>query len=439
MSETADLEGGLAALEELGVLRGGAGESGNGRARALELDGQSLGACPVLHPRDSEALGQSLSILSGHRMTALVRGGGSQLGIGNSPKPIDVVLDTRSLSGVGEFEQDDGVVQVRGGTALSLLRPQVEAEGWVLPLDPPGGAATVGGTLAAGAFGPRVLRYGRPRDCVLGLDVVLASGEHTSCGGRVVKNVTGYDMAKLYTGSFGTLGVIESAWLRLAPTPELERTLAVASVDFEAMFALALEASRRSTARAAALLSPKAARRARAGADEADDRWLLAQEFAGDEVATRSDAEWLRDRAKTRGLAVVEFGSGGFDRVRAMQQSTFEVEGVRVRVAVPPTALPTVVGAIADACEGLALYPGVGLLYAFSAGGIGAGTSALDACTRAAVQAGGSVVFEALPPAAKADRDVFGEFGPELALMRKLKQRFDPAAVLNPGRFAGRI
>ena len=125
MSEAVDLEGGLAALDGLGVSSGRVGESDSDTGPGLELDGHSLEGCPLVRPGDSQALARSLAILSEHHLAALVRGGGSQLGIGNPPKKIDVVLDTRSLSGVNDFEQEDGVVSVRAGTSLSLLREQV--------------------------------------------------------------------------------------------------------------------------------------------------------------------------------------------------------------------------------------------------------------------------------------------------------------------------
>ncbi len=482
MTNQAQQQAGLAALEAAGVLSAGTGappgppgtssglpgtatqdhvSRGEGLDEAagslFEVDGHSLEGCPVVCPGDSDALGRSLAILSDHRMTALVRGGGSSLGIGNPPGPIDVVLETRGLSGVTNFEIDDGVVQVRAGTPLSVLRQQVEAEGWALRLDPPGAGATVGGTLAAGAVGPRVLGLGKPHDCVLGLEVVLGSGELTSCGGRVVKNVTGYDMAKLYTGSFGTLGVIASAWLRLSPISESKQILTVSSDNFENMFALSLEASRRASARAAALLSPLAAQRASVSGADAVNQWVLVFEVAGDEAATRCDADWLKDRARASGAELVEFVELGepvefaepaesgnlledaVDRVRALQAGTLATGGIRARLAALPTALCSIVDALANSCSELVLHPGVGLVYAFSAGGRQAGVAAIDACTHAAAQAGASLLLEALPAPAKIGRDVFGEFGPELELMRGLKQRFDPAGVLNPRRFVGGI
>jgi glycolate oxidase FAD binding subunit len=180
----------------------------------VPLDGVDIAA--TLSPRDGESLARAVAAVARAGLAAVPRGDGGHLGLGNPPSRADLFLSTLALSGVLAFEPAEGVCRAGAGTRLSELRRSVEAEGWELPLDGPG-SATLGGALAAASVGPRSQGYGPARDAVLGLDVVLGSGERTRCGGRVVKNVTGYDLAKLYTGSFGSLGVIESAWLRLRP------------------------------------------------------------------------------------------------------------------------------------------------------------------------------------------------------------------------------
>ena len=131
-------------------------------------------------------------------MAVLPCGGRTRLELGNPPSRADLLLDTSALSGVGEFDASEGVCQVQAGTSLGVLREALAGTGWEVPLDVPD-ASSVGGALASNAIGPRCAGFGLPRDVVLGLSVGHASGEQTRCGGRVVKNVTGYDMAKLYT------------------------------------------------------------------------------------------------------------------------------------------------------------------------------------------------------------------------------------------------
>ena len=235
-------------------------------AAAIEAGGdaglEGVAPCATLHPGDAPALARAVGALAASGLAALVRGGGTHMQLGNPPRRADVVLSTRRLAGVLAFDPGEGVCRVAAGTPLEALRAEVNAGGWELPLDPPGQGSTVGGALAAAAIGPRALGFGLPRDLVLGLDVVLADGTPTRCGGRVVKNVTGYDLAKLYTGSLGTLGVIAAAWLRLRPRPERVLVMEAPLAGVDAALGQGLAAARLASARAAALeLAPGGAAR----------------------------------------------------------------------------------------------------------------------------------------------------------------------------------
>jgi len=187
------------------------------------LEGQRIeAATPSLRarPADGEQLAELLTILGETGTPALLRGGGSQLGLGHPVPSARVLLEATGLRAEPVVDPEDGVAYLPAGATLFELRERVLKDGegrWEVPLDPCDAASTLGGALATAAPGPR---SGSPRDAVLGLDVTLATGERTRCGGRVVKNVTGYDLAKLYLGSLGGFAVIEAAWLRLRPVPE---------------------------------------------------------------------------------------------------------------------------------------------------------------------------------------------------------------------------
>jgi glycolate oxidase FAD binding subunit len=144
----------------------------------------------------------------------------------------DIVLLSRKLDRLLEHEKDDLTVTVETGIRLSALNRHLAPHGQMLALDPPGDP-TVGEILAGDLFGPRVFRYGRPRDLVLGTTLVLADGTIASAGGKVVKNVAGYDLARLVCGSAGRLGFIARASLRLHPLPATIRTLVVEVEDVE--------------------------------------------------------------------------------------------------------------------------------------------------------------------------------------------------------------
>ena len=388
------------------------------------LEGASLEA--DLRPRDADELARTLSALSESRLPVLVRGGGSRLPLGNPCPAARALLSTERLVGIDEFDADDGVIHARAGTPLSVLDEVVSEAGWELPFDPPGASTTIGGVIAAAATGPRRQKFGAPRDSVLGLEVVSASGQPTRCGGRVVKNVTGYDMAKLYTGSFGSLGVISGAWLRARPRPRARRSaLAVLSgPEVEASLRLALAASRRGSARVAALVYGEPA--GGLGASSAGGgNGRLVVEFAGEDPEVERDMTWLSEQA---GVRLQLEGDPLVARLRDLQGSG----EVRVRLSTLPSRLPGLLAALLATGAGCVTYPGLGLIYVFS-------DTDVEPVLQAARAVDAEWLFELLPLERRREVDVFGEPGDGFPIARALKARFDPLGILNRGRFQGRL
>jgi glycolate oxidase FAD binding subunit len=392
------------------------------RHAPLSVDGVEVGA--TLRPRDGEALARAIRELAERGLAAVPIGGGRHLDLGNRPRRVDALLCTSRLDPI-EFEPAEGVCFGGAGVRLGALRARVSKEGWELPLDAPDDAS-VGGAIAAAAVGPRTQGFGAPRDVVLGLEVVLGSGERTRCGGRVVKNVTGYDLPKLYTGSLGALGVIEGAWLRLRPRPACARVLELPARPRADAIACAVFASRLSSARACALRG------------EAGGALAGCVELAGAEASVLRDASWLaRDHGAKEG------GAGAVDALRAEQHAAGAPHGMRFRIPVLPSAIEPMLAALPPEAQVL-VYPGLRLCYARFAlaspddtAGAGRAFAAAAAAARASV---GSFRCECAPPAAKRGRDVFGPADArEIALARTLKARFDPRGVLSPGRFAGDV
>lgn len=400
------------------------------REAARELAGARIAW--EVEPQDPDALASALRLLGESGGRAFVRGRGTHDDLGNFSAEVDAVLSTRALAGVEELDVQDGVVRVRAGTTLAQLADAVEPHGWQAPLGAPA-TASVGGTLASAAIGPRRLGQGPPRDCVLGLDVVLATGERTRCGGRVVKNVTGFDLAKLYTGSFGCLGVIEAAWLRLRPAPEVVSVYVASLTESHDPTGIATAAARRPTARCAALLDPPVAQRV--GLD-AEDEAVLVVEFAGSEPGVRDDSRWLVERC-----GASEVAGDPIEALARAQVATPAAGGVRARVAALPSCSGRAAQALRQAGAQLTVHAGVGLLYA-EWWAPDAARMAFPAVEHAAQLARGEARFEAVPLEHKRGRDVFGVGVDTRAAqerMRVLKQQFDPHGVLNPGRFLGRL
>src|SRR5690348_156943 len=206
----------------------------------------------VVAPDSKEQVAQIITLVNQHGLTLLARGGGSRMNLGGIPEQVDVVLETQRMTRLLEHEAPDLTCHVETGITFAALQARLAAKGQWIALDPPDAEqATLGGILASNASGPKRLRYGTARDIVIGLYVVQANGEIARSGGRVVKNVAGYDLNKLYIGWLGTLGIIVEANFKLQPLPAAERTLLLS-------FANASDAMQMVIALLGSLLSPSA-------------------------------------------------------------------------------------------------------------------------------------------------------------------------------------
>ena len=182
----------------------------------------------VVFPGDLSQFTETMAILEEEGISVVPRGEGTKLDMGSPLSKVEVVLSMARLDRILEYEPADLTVTVEAGIKLSDLQKTLAEQGQFLPLDPPYSATTtIGGTLATNASGPRRLLYGTARDIVLGTKVVRSDGTVVKAGGKVVKNVAGYDMSKLYLGSLGTLGLIAEISLKLRPIPPRRVTLAV--------------------------------------------------------------------------------------------------------------------------------------------------------------------------------------------------------------------
>ena len=387
-----------------------------------------------LEPDSGEKLSEVMRVLSAFEESVLVTGGMTKLRGLNAVKETRFQLSCCGLSGIDECDAADGVLLARAGTPLRDLVKATEESGWVLPFDPPGDEGTVGGVLATGMCGPRRLGFGAVRDSVLGLETVLANGDRTRCGARVVKNVTGYDMAKHYVGSLGTLAVIEGAWLRLKPKPNSVVQWSSSLNDSDDPHGLALAASRRSSARSVALLSEDLAREEPAfgEATRSNSSWRLLVEFSGDRAATRNDTDWLGQRTKSDSVGHEAIEALG--RVQGLDQK----RGFRVRLHLLPSALPKACGLLRDAGFRVLAYPEPAVIYGFlddregrESECLGFGFSALETVVE---QTKATWVIESMPEASPFARDKF-EMASGVPLMNALKLRFDPQLILNRGCF----
>ena len=361
-------------------------------------------------------------------------GGGSAMQIGNRPRAVDVVMETSGLNRVIEHDDANLTATVQSGITVTALQEILARQKQFLPFDPPHPArATVGGTVAANLNGPRRSCYGSVRDLVIGMKVALVSGELIKAGGKVVKNVAGYDMCKLFVGSLGTLGILTEVTLRMAPIPDTATTL-VAAGALPKVLQFVDELSRSALLPAAVTLMNSGA----LGAGQNDWRAAIRCEgFA--ETVTRHlvDSQALAQHVGL-GAEIVRDSADGqlWDRVRDFPLQTGRVV---YRVTVRQASLAECAQAIED-WNTPEFQPAVvsdaltGTLWVAEPQRQTSPQRFADLLSLAR-RCGGHAIIFAAPADAKKNIDVWGPAPPALVLMREIKNQFDPKAVLNPGRF----
>lgn len=370
-------------------------------------------------------------------LAIIAHGGGAHMDAGNIPAGYDIALSMDGMDRIVAYEPDDLTVTVEGGVRFSDLQATLHGRGQTLPLDPPGvEVATVGGLLAANASGPLRPAHGTVRDWLIGIRVALADGTVVKSGGRVVKNVSGYDMHKLYVGSLGSLGVIAEATLKVAPSPRSESTLVLTFASPRAAATVVLAAGDAGLAvRAAELLSPTAAY-----ALTGDHAWTAVVRLGGgDSAVTRSAREITALAASTEGV-VVE----GAMELWGSWRRLFAPDKLSLRASVSPSQVAEAVDVLdrrfTGAAPRISATVAAGLIRVNLTPSRETRVTALVEHARETIaRYGGHVIVDAAPQAYKKEHDVFGPMRPDFAIMRRLKEEFDPKRILAPGRFVGRL
>jgi glycolate oxidase FAD binding subunit len=411
----AELEQSLAALLPADTLLA------NIDAYAVEGQLPSL----AVRPDTEEQVLDVLREADSHGAAVVPWGGGSQMSLGMPLARYGLALDLTALSGVIEYEPADLTVSVQAGMRLADLQRALGENNQWLPLDPIGAEQmTVGGMLASNASGPGRAVYGTPRDFLIGIAVAMSAGDLVRSGGRVVKNVAGYDLGKLHIGVLGTLGVITRASFKVAPLPEVVLTLAAASTEFAPLQSLATFARRRGLSlNRLCLLRPGGS-----------SGWRLLVRMAGGAAAVAASIGHLQMEAASSGIALDNADESSWQEL----ESLLTAGDVTVKAAVPPSATGKVLDALLRLDAGILSYPTAGIAYGtWPAGGVDA--TKLRELRNLCTQERGSLVIERAPVDLKLAADVWGEARPDLQIMQRLKDQFDPKHTLNPGRFVAGI
>jgi glycolate oxidase FAD binding subunit len=440
-------------------------------ATTAELAGYEVdGIRPVaaVLPKSAEEIAEVLRFAAAEKLAVIPCGARTKFGIGMPPARYDIGLDLSRMNRVLAYEPRDLTLGVQPGMRFSALSATLAAEKQFLPLNPPFlQRATIGGILAADSASPLRHSYNGPRDFVLGLEFVTGDGAIAKCGGRVVKNVSGYDLHKLLIGSLGTLAVITRANFKTFPMPPAQVAFVVAFGGAAA----ALEFCRilgRSPLGALQVdvISPEAAQAF--GTNSAGDaalpekRWCAVVSAAGNARVVerhRRELPAIAEQAKASGLVALG------DTVQSMKVAAALLGQVRefpalvmaadaaaaiFRIAAQPSTMDSIaqrLGALASdrAIRTALVIRPHGLVYfailpsSTDATTIGQVARLAEAVFRAMDELGAKARIEFAPVELKRAVNVWGTLRPDFELMRRVKKVFDSGNVLSPGRFAGGI
>jgi glycolate oxidase subunit GlcD len=412
-------------------------------ANALtSADSQSARRPLEVAPQSTEAAVQVMRLAANEDLATVPVGAASWIDAGNPLARADLIVSTRRMNRLVRHEPADLVCTCEAGMTLQALQTQLAQAGQWLPIDPPDdGRATLGGIVATGLGGPGTLGFGAPRSFVIGMRVVLADGRTIKAGGNVVKNVAGYDLCKLFTGSFGTLGLITELTFKLRPLPAETRTV-VATGSLSALVSAGRKAFAQLAPVALELISPGLAQDLKIA--KRPDCALLIR-FAGSARAvitqTAQALKLLRD-----GGSPCETLAEDADTWRRLSAEPFQSAGeLKWRVALRPTDLIAFLDYMAELEKDTASHPGLRWHAGLGDGRLRAianapvyhreAVRALERLRQRAGILGGSLILESAPDEIKDEFDAWGDFGSTAELMKRVKAQLDPEDLLSPGRF----
>jgi glycolate oxidase FAD binding subunit len=397
----------------------------------------------VAQPASEEEVAAVLRFADGEGLAVLLRGGGTQLAVGKPPEQGDILLSLARLNAVIEHAPHDLTVSVQAGLTLGALQEALGKANQWLALDPAvPQRATLGGLIATNASGAHRLRYGGVRDQLIGIRVALPDGTLAKGGGKVVKNVAGYDLPKLYTGALGTLGVIVSATFRLYPLLPHARTVVLTASGPEPLGELALRAINSTLVPTSVdILGPGLV------PSDAGGCTLAVRFESGVEASVTEQAATLLalagDLARVaRTIEGEEERAFWLAADAALPTGDANDDSLLLKASLLPADVGPWLARLGDetGARGVAArwraHAGHGLSIARLAGDGARLSAVLEAVRRAAAERRGSVVVLDGPPERLRELDVWGPV-PALEVMRRVKARFDPNGTLNPGRFVG--
>jgi glycolate oxidase FAD binding subunit len=398
----------------------------------------------VVLPTSVPEMQNVLRFASEQNLSVMPAGAGTKLGIGNIAEKINIVLATTRLNKVIEYEPADLTVTVEAGIRLAELQTELAKNRQFFPLNPPyADRCTIGGIVSTNVSGPLRLRYGTARNLVLGMHVVHTTGTVVKSGGKVVKNVAGYDLNKLYIGAFGTLGIITEVTLKLAPLPTQQAILGIQFQTIKDAVSTGLNIVCSQTLPTFVNLFVNIEIN-----QFQEKKPTLLVGFAGDPETVAwqlNSTEKLVEQNDAIGVQKIEGEShNSISHVIQEFSAVDRPSGtVLVKVNLKRTDITEFIEhTLEDTCQ-MMVTLGNGVLYLKipidSTTDFQELANTLTQLRQRAIDVRGNLIIETAPPELKQQIDVWGPIGGTLNLMKQVKAKFDGGNVLNPGRFVSRI
>lgn len=402
------------------------------------IDG--FGPLPVIRPQSVGELGAA--IRQGAALYPL--GGRTHLSLGMPPAKQGHAVDMRGLADVIDFPARDMTITVQAGITIKSLREIITPENLQLPIDVPNSErATLGGIIAANVSGPRRFGYGTMRDYVIGISALNDEGNEFKSGGRVVKNVAGYDLCKLLVGSLGTLGIITQVTLKLRPLAEERAILGLACDADKLDCILTCLHSTRTRPVCLDVLNRSAAQSvfAQAHLKAPESAWLVLVGYEGNMAAVHWQVQQLVKEVATQCRIEARVDITAEPLCHAVVESAGAHDGTTFKASLLPSTLAAF--CLAADREGAAIHAhaGNGIVYGRWNADLTKerAASILTTWRERARQGQGSVIVTCCPGEWKASLNVWGPIRNDGWLMHEVKRKFDPRGVFNPGRFVDGI
>ncbi|MGB9699912.1 MAG: FAD-binding oxidoreductase [Thermodesulfobacteriota bacterium] len=414
----------------------------------------------VVFPADLDQVQTILALAAEKKAPLIPRGGGTKIGLGQSPQPFQAVLNLARLNQIIDLDLENLTITIAAGAKLARLQESLAQHGYFIPLDPPFPQATIGGILATNDSGPKRLLYGSARDITLGMKVVLPGGKIIKAGGKTVKNVSGYDLTKLFIGSLGTLGVIGEATLRLFPLPEKETILLLNYAELSPAFALAMEILHSELLPSAIILLNKEAQTASSLPHFVDNfsNYGLLIGLAGTKEEVKGQLplilKWAEKGTSKWQIWEKEWPAHIWKAFQELPDRLSSKEGFSIsgKASLLISKGAEIFKEAEDLFQKNSLQPVL-------IGNLGTGTlnfflssppetishlpnkilENITTLRKKLEGEGGNLVITACPPQLKKELSVWGNVGPSFPYMQAIKNALDPGRILNPGRFYGGI